>query len=132
MTLEEWLDAYMRFWTHQEYSRSKVEMLFTEDAVYRPNVLTSIERPYRGHDEILEYMERICPEVVLAHASVCEPIRAGDRVAVEIWVYGVLEGREETEAMCTVLSFAPDGRCTELRDYVQLASGVEAPFDGWN
>ena len=131
MNLQEWLDAYFDIWRNNEYSPELVKKLFTEDAVYRPNVLRTLEEPYIGQGRIMDYLDRWVPVVKWEKVIMRTPIVTGPNVAVEVWIYGHAEGIPTTEALCSVLSFAPDHRCMELRDYVQIIETIEHPYADW-
>lgn len=59
------------------------------------------------------------------------PFVDGDRVAVEWWATMISEGEALTLPGCLLLRFAPDGRCSDLREYWNLEAGRREPFSGW-
>lgn len=131
MTRDEWLTLYGRIWTDHEYSLKVIVKLFTEDAVYRPNVLHTIEAPYVGHAAIMGYMERVVPTLGWTRLSDGGVIDAGDWLIMQVWLSGEVGGAACTEVLCTLYHFAPDGRCTEIRDYPQIVDEIVEPFAGW-
>ena len=131
--LERWMHGWREVWTQQRYDREHVASLFTEDAVYRPEMLLAIEPVLRGLDEIQAYLER-WGSVVGGEDGTYEFGErwiTGPAAAYEWWGVGELEGKPVTEAGCVVLVFGPDGRCTDFRDYHQVAEVREAPFPGF-
>ena len=131
MDRKEWLTLYKRIWSDNEFSGDLIRRLFTEDAVYRPNVLPTIERSYVGHDEILEYMKRVVPTLQWENSVSGGTIDAGDTFVRQTWLWGIVEGKQCTEVLCTVYKFAVDGRCREVRDFVQTTDSIIKPFSGW-
>ena len=60
------------------------------------------------------------------------PFVDGDRAAVEWWT--TMDDSDDGEVTlpgCLLLRFAPDGRCTALREYWHLEPGRHEPHDGW-
>jgi hypothetical protein len=130
--IERWLQGYRRIWVDRDESRELLEQLFSEDATIRPRVIRSLEPPYTGLSVIETYIRQVLPQVEIQLMEYAEPIVDGDRSAVETWLYGSIFGKVVTEAMCTVLRFTSDGRCTDLRDYAHAADGIEPPYPGWS
>jgi hypothetical protein len=132
MTRNEWLTLYGPIWTDHVFSRELVQTLFTEDAVYRPNVLHAIEQPYKGHDAIFGYLERVVPTLGWTSLADGGVIEAGEFLIMQAWLSGQVEGKDCTEVVCTIYRFAPDGRCCEIRDYPLIVDEIVAPFEGWD
>ena len=60
------------------------------------------------------------------------PFVDGERAAVEWWATMVdPDDGEVTLPGCLLLRFAPDGRCSDLREYWHLQEGRVEPHDGW-
>lgn len=132
MQLEKWLETYRRIWMEHEYSPEIIRQLFTEDVIYRPNIIQEIEKSHYGHDAILAYLDYWIRKLRWEFMEFGEPIVSGSRVLVEVWLYGLIDNEKTTEVIGNVLTFDDDGRCKEVRDYVQFVTGVlEPPFDGW-
>lgn len=133
MELAEWMEGWKQVWMGGRYDREHVATLFTEDAVYRPEVLLAIEPPLRGLDEIQAYLEKWGSLVGDGDGryDFGERFDSGAVAAYEWWGVGELDGKPVTEAGCVVLFRAPDGRCTDFRDYHQVIEDREDPFDGF-
>lgn len=128
----QWLADYAGIWAERDWSRPRIARLFTEDAIYRPNVLPTIEPAYHGHDGITAYLDRTVPTLTWDEMIPGDVIDAGDRLVVQSWLTGTVEGQATTEILCTILRFAPDGRCAESRDFPVIGQGQIAPFEGWS
>lgn len=126
MTVDEWLEGYRTAWV--EADADAAAALFTTDAEYRKN---PYEEPFRGRAGIHEYWTGITApqsEVVLRYGR---PVSEPGRTAVEWWVTMLVDGAEVTIAGEFLLRFDDDGRCRELREYWNVASGRHEPPSGW-
>src|ERR671910_468597 len=99
-----------------------------EDASCRSN---PFEEPHVGHDGIRAYWDGVTSQQRDARVHMGKPYVDGDRVAVEWWTKMVSEGEEVTLPGCLLLRFAPDGRCSDLREYWNFAPGRREPFVDW-
>lgn len=126
MNVQGWVDAYGRAW--RERDAEAVVALFTEDAEYRSS---PFREPSVGSDAIRAYWERATSTQDDADVRMGAPIVAGDRVVVEWWATMRDDGEEITLPGCLLLRFAPDGRCTALREYWHSEPGRRGPHPGW-
>ena len=117
-TVNGWLAGYIEAWRAGDHQA--VARLFTEDAQYYPDPFTP---PRRGHKEIAEYWKKTGDEPDAFHAEYKPLIVAGD-FAVTHGVSRYLttnRSRVHKEyANVFVLRFAPDGRCSEYREWYML------------
>lgn len=127
-----WFEAYASIWTGGGYSLEIVERLFTPDAVYRPNVVPSLERHRVGHLAILDYFQSTVPNLSWESLADGGRIDAGDITVGQAWLTGTVDGSPCTEVLCSIYRFASDGRCCEIRDYPIILATIEQPFDGWD
>jgi ketosteroid isomerase-like protein len=121
-----WIEGYRRAWENAD--TDLVLTLFTEDANYRSN---PFEEPHIGHAGIRAYWDGVTSQQRDARVVMGRPFGDGDRVAVEWWTTMVSEGEEVSLPGCLLLRFAPDGRCSDLREYWNFAPGRREPFTGW-
>jgi ketosteroid isomerase-like protein len=121
-----WADEYGRAW--EEGDVDGFVALFAEDAVYRSS---PFREPFVGAAEIRAYAERATGSQGERDVRMGEPIREGDRAAVEWWTTMREDGEEVTLPGCLLLRFGPDGRCVELREYWHLEPGRRPPHEGW-
>ena len=126
MKLTEWIEGYRRAW--ETADTDLVLTLFTGDASYRSN---PFEEPHLGHEGIRAYWDGVTGQQSEARVVMGRPFLDGDRVAVEWWTTMVSEGEEVSLPGCLLLRFAPDGRCSDLREYWNFAPGRRQPFEDW-
>lgn len=124
--LDTWIRDYARAW--ETADEDLIASLFSEDARYRSS---PFREPFRGHDEIRAYWRRGAGAQQATRVRMGTPYVDGERVAVEWWATMIDEGEEVTLPGCLLLRFAPDGRCSDLREYWNLENGRWEPFDGW-
>lgn len=126
MQLSAWIAGYARAWERAD--EALLVALFSEDATYRSS---PFREPHRGHDEIRAYWRQAAGQQRDARVRMGTPYVDGDRVAVEWWATMLEDGEPVTLPGCLLLRFAPDGRCTELREYWNRAIGHHEPPAGW-
>lgn len=127
MNLEHWLLSYGRAW--ETADEDLIVSLFSEDARYRSS---PFREPFRGHDEIRAYWRRGAGTQRETLVRLGRPFVDGSRVAVEWWATMVDEdGERVTLPGCLLLTFGPDGRCVDLREYWHVEHGRREPFTGW-
>jgi SnoaL-like domain len=126
MDLDVWIDSYARAW--ETADEELVASLFSEDASYRSS---PFREPHRGHDEIKAYWREAAGNQREARVRMGRPFVDGSRVAVEWWTTMIDDGEEVTLPGCLLLRHAPDGRCSDLREYWNLERGRRDPFAGW-
>jgi hypothetical protein len=102
--------------------------LFTEGAHYRSS---PVQEPYVGHEQIRTYWRRGAGSQRRTQVRMGRPLVDGSRAAVEWWTTMVDDGEEVTLPGCLLLRFEPDGRCSDLREYWNLETGLRKPFPGW-
>jgi ketosteroid isomerase-like protein len=118
-----WLGRYERAWRAGDVEA--IEALFTPDCDCRSH-------PFRAPDDIFEYTRKWFDAEEDVEPSFGEPVVDGDRAAVEYWAPMREDGLELTLAGCVMLRFAPDGRCSQLRDYwVTAPERQQPPPAGW-
>ena len=122
---QEWLDLMGRAWRDRD-PRAAAE-LFTDDAVYRSGPFRS---PLLGRTEITNYWKSATSNQSGIEVTFGDPLVDGDRVAVEWWSVTNENGRPTTDAGGLFLRFE-GGRCSELREYWNLADGAVAVPQGW-
>ena len=122
---QEWLDLMGRAWRDRDPEAAAA--LFTEDAVYWSEPFRS---PLLGRAEIADYWKSATSNQSGIDVSFGDPLVDGDRVAVEWWSVTTENGRPTTDAGGLFLRFE-DGRCSELREYWNLADGAVAVPQGW-
>lgn len=126
MTVAEWIEAYGRAW--RERDADAAAALFTDDAVYRAHPL---REPHRGREGIHAYWSGATSKQEDLDLRFGTPIVAGGRAAVEWWAQMSSDGEEVTMPGILYLRFAPDGRCSELREAWNAEEGRTPPPDGW-
>jgi ketosteroid isomerase-like protein len=126
MELADWIEGYRRAW--ETADTDLVLTLFTEDASYRSN---PFEEPHVGHEGIRGYWDGVTSVQRGARVRMGRPFADGDRVAVEWWTEMTSDGTDVTLPGCLLLRFAPDGRCSDLREYWNVQPGRRGPFEGW-
>lgn len=127
----EWIVEYGNIWAERDWSIKRISRLFTEDAIYRPNVAPTIEPAYVGHAGIIAYLDRTIPTLNWTDMNVGQVVFADDHAIIQSWLQGVVDGKPTTEILCTCVRFASDGRCAETRDFPVIIDGHVAPFEGW-
>jgi hypothetical protein len=126
MEIREWLERYRRAW--EERDPDAATALFTEDAVYRSH---PFRHPHLRTGGIRAYWAAAVGDQSDVQVRFGEPIRAGDRAAVEWWTTFRDKRGEGTLAGVLVLRFAGDGRCSELREAWHYEPRKHEPPDGW-
>ncbi|MDL4817358.1 nuclear transport factor 2 family protein [Actinomadura opuntiae] len=130
-----WVDRYRRAWATKD--DEGIVDLFTPDAVYRSNPLAE---PHVGRAAIAAYWRKATRTQQDLDLRFGAPVVEGDRATVEWWAtmrdddwYPAKDPSEGvTLPGCLVLTFAPDGRCAELREYYNAAFGpLKTAPDGW-
>lgn len=124
--VENWLERYRRAW--EDADTEGVVDLFTEDATYRSNIFAE---PDRGHDGVRSYWQGATGTQSEVSVRMGKPFIDGNRVAAEWWTTMRDSGEEITLPGCLLLEFAPDGRCSSLREYWQVAEGRLDPPEEW-
>jgi SnoaL-like domain len=121
-----WLEGYRRAWERAD-ARGVLE-LFTAGARYRSHPL----RPaHSGHDGVAAYWARATADQVDVRVRLGDAVVDGERVAAEWWTTMVAGGDPVTLAGCLLLTFAADGRCSDLRECWNLADGRIDPPPDW-
>lgn len=126
MELVDWIEGYRRAWERRD--ADLVLTLFTEDASYRSN---PFEEPHLGHDGIRAYWESVTNQQREPRVRLGRPFADGQPVAVEWWTTMISGGEEVTLPGCLLLRMAPDGRCSDLREYWNFTAGIREPFEDW-
>ncbi|HET9250846.1 MAG TPA: nuclear transport factor 2 family protein [Candidatus Eisenbacteria bacterium] len=144
--VQEWLDAYGTAWRSRDAEAAAA--LFTEDSIYRSHPFRT---PHRGQDGVRAYWTQATADQRGLDLRFGVPIAEGNRVAVEWWAVmrvvspegesagSGVEGtagsriRESIGTLpgCLFLTFAPDGRCRELREYWHWKDQEITPPEGW-
>jgi ketosteroid isomerase-like protein len=127
VTVEEWAERYARAW--QDADEDAIAALFTADAEYRSS---PFRQPYRGEAEIRAYWRRGAGAQADVRVRTGRPFVDRDRAAVEWWA--TLTDPDQGEITlpgCLLLRFAPDGRCSALREYWHVQPGGREPHEGW-
>ena len=118
--VQRWLDRYIEAWRANE--REPIEELFTPDAVYGYRPWDSADQTLRGRDAIVaSWLEE--PDAPTAWDAHYEPFAVeGDRAVAVGWSRYAADGDapERTYHNAYLLRFAPDGRCTEFREFYML------------
>jgi SnoaL-like domain len=120
--VQSWLDRYEAAWRAGD--PAGIESLFTPDCDFRSH-------PFRESEDVLEYTRKWFDAEEDVEPRFGEPVVDGDRAAVEYWAPMREDGLELTLAGCIMLRFAPDGRCSQLRDYWVTAPDRQAPPESW-
>jgi hypothetical protein len=134
MDHEGWIARYGRAW--HDKNADAVTELFTEDCVYRSS---PSEAPHVGKEALVAYWRRATATQRELDLRFGVPVVDGCRMTVEWWAlirdpdwrpgastdWVTLPG-------CLVLTFTPDGRCAELREYYNPVVGAAIPApSGW-
>jgi hypothetical protein len=117
-----WLERYAEAWRTGDAEAASA--LFTEDCKFRSH-------PFRDPEDVLEYTHKSFEEEENVHPHFGKPVVDGDRAAVEYWAAMREDGFDLTLAGCIVMRFAPDGRCSELRDVWTTAPELLEPPPDW-
>ncbi len=118
-----WVEGWQRAWPSRDVDG--VASLYADGAVFSSN-------PFRAPESARAYAERAFGEEDLVRAWFGHPVTCGERAAVEYWaVLRSPNGEEITIAGASFLSFAPDGRVIEHRDYWTQTNGSHEPPSGW-
>lgn len=114
-SVNNWLADYIDVWKAGDHQA--VARLFTDDALYHDDPFTP---PKRGHAEIAEYWRESGDEPDAFHAEYEPLIVAGDVVVAQGFSRYFTADRSRVDreyANVFVLRFAPDGRCSEYREW---------------
>jgi uncharacterized protein (TIGR02246 family) len=134
MAVDSWINAYADAWRLKD--AEALAGLFTADARYFSSPTRS---PHVGRQGIMDYWRRATRTQSDLELRFGEPVVDGNRAAVEWWAtMRDPEWRPEapndwvTLPGCLIVTFAPDWRCKELREYWNALFGERqgAP-DGW-
>ena len=123
--VRQWLDRLGGAWRSRD-SEAAAD-LFTPDAVYRSH---PFRPPLVGRAEIADYWASATGSQAGIEVAFGDPLIDGNRVAVEWWSVLTESGQPTTDAGGLFLSF-DEGRCTELREYWNLAEGTVPVPEGW-
>jgi hypothetical protein len=109
-----WLDAYVAAW--KSYDREAIGDLFSDDAEYRGH---PYDDPVRGREAIVDsWLED--PDTPGTYDARYEPVAVEGDVAVATGssTYYAADGSiEKVFDNCSVIRFAPDGRCREYTEW---------------
>jgi hypothetical protein len=122
VSVRRWIEGWERAWNSRD--PGPIDELYTEDCVFRSH-------PFREPEDPREYVRRVLPAEEEVEARFAEPVVDGERAAVEWWATLIEEGEEVTLVGCSILRFAPDGRCSDQRDYWAITPGRRPPPEGW-
>jgi ketosteroid isomerase-like protein len=115
--VQAWLDGYVEAWRSND--RASIEALFTEDAVYSYRPWESDKHTVRGRDAIVaSWLEE--PDAPGSWDARYEPWAVEDDRAVAVgWSRYAATGEypERTYHNAYLLRFAPDGRCSDFREF---------------
>jgi hypothetical protein len=121
-----WLEGYRLAWVRRDPDAAAA--LFTPDAVYQEQ---SFQPAYIGRDAIRGYWATVTATQSDVELRYGTPVSVGHRTAVEWWANLRNEGADITLAGEFMLTFAPRGLCSSLREYWFFAEGRLAPPPGW-
>jgi len=122
-----WIEVYSKCWLNHDVE--KIVELFNKNAVYSSHPFRD---RYTGKDEIREYTSwAFSTEEKVYSVKFGEPTIQADRAVVEYWATMKMRGKDVTLAGSIFLKFAPDGSCTELREYWDTREDIETPPKGW-
>lgn len=108
-------DAFRRAAEAKDFSR--VEELFSEDAVFRSPV---VYRPYEGRDALATILGAVVH--VFEDFRYLDQVETGD---VAVLVFEARIGEREVQGV-DILRFGPDGRVVEMTVMVRPMSGMHA------
>ncbi len=120
-----WLDMFGQSW--RDRNPQGASELFTVEAVYRSD---PFRPPLVGRTAIAGYWARATVSQAAIEVTFGDPVVQGDRVAVEWWSTVMDDGNPATDAGGLFLTFE-DGRCSELREYWNLAEEAVKIPEGW-
>ncbi|HEY1777884.1 MAG TPA: nuclear transport factor 2 family protein [Solirubrobacteraceae bacterium] len=128
MTVQEWIDGYIRAW--EDRDADAAAELFTEDAEYRDDPFSG---PHTGREGVRSYWSGVTESQSDVHVRFGAPIVAADRAhaAAEFWVNMLNGGAEVTLTGIVYLRFGDGGLCEELRETWNFAAGRIDPPAGW-
>ena len=122
----EWLEAYKKAWERRDANAAAA--LFTEDATYHEK---PYDPPLRGSAGVHAYWTKVTATQSDVRLSWGAPVVEGNRAAVQWWTNLKNDGADITLAGAMFLTFATDGRCTDLTEYWHFGEGELAPQPGW-
>ncbi len=108
-----WLEQYRKAWIERHAAAAGA--LFTEDGVYRDH---AFQAPHVGRAAIERYWSTVTASQTEVELRYGVPIVGGRRLAVEWWANLVANGAPITLAGEFLLTFAENGQCRELREYL--------------
>jgi ketosteroid isomerase-like protein len=120
--VEQWIARYEEAWRSGDAEAAAA--LFTEDCVFRSH-------PFRESEDARAYTLRVFADEEGVEPHFGEPVVEGDRAAVEYWAAMKEDALDLTLAGCLMMRFAPDGRCSEMRDVWTTAPDRLDPPPGW-
>jgi ketosteroid isomerase-like protein len=126
MDVSGWIEGYRRAW--EAADDRLVASLFTEEATYRSLIF---EEPAIGPEGVAEYWRSVTASQADVTVRMGRPFVDGERVAVEWWTQMTVDGEDLTLPGCLLLTFAPDGRCSSLREYWNPMPGRLEPPPEW-
>lgn len=115
--VQAWLDRYVEAWRRNE--REPIEALFTEDAVYSYRPWLGDDHTVRGREAIVGSWLEDTDEPGTWDARYEPYALDGDRAVAVGWSrYAATDtAPERTYHNAYLLKFAPDGRCSEFREF---------------
>lgn len=128
MNVEVWLKSLATAWERRDPDAAAA--LFTDDATYSVDPHAP---PTRGRTAIRAYWVGEVEGQRGIDVRFGAPVVSGDRVAAEWWAtLQTSPDGPSTIAGIVMLRFAPDGRCSELREYWMVSPWqVAEPQAGW-
>jgi ketosteroid isomerase-like protein len=119
--IERWIARYEDVWRSGDAEAAA--SLFTEDCVFRSH-------PFRETEDARAYTRRVFADEEEVEPHFGEPVVEGDRAAVEYWAAMREDALDLTLAGCLMMRFAPDGRCSAMRDvWTTAPERLEPPAD---
>ncbi len=120
------VDGYGRAWELWDVPRFLD--LFSDEVVY---VAHATEETVVGTAALASYLRKEAAEQGEVSVRMGSPVIDADRVAAEFWVTATSGSETATIAGCFVARLAPDGRCSNFREYWFDVEGHTPPYDGW-
>jgi ketosteroid isomerase-like protein len=120
--VERWIARYEAAWRAGDAEAAAG--LFTEDCTFRSH-------PFRDREDARAYTRRVFADEEAVQPRFGEPVVEGDRAAVEYWAAMREDALDLTLAGCLMMRFAPDGRCSAMRDAWATAPGRLDPPGDW-